>query len=97
MIRSDLLKIGTGCVKAGPDRIARLKRELATATRRENRRLAEVLTYKADVYGPAGRIYSFEHKWTVAKDGRLLLDGSEIDPLDLRDGNGRVITDESSL
>ena len=65
--------------------------QTAAARRRSNRRLARYLTYKADVYGPNGRIFSFEHKWSSSVNGALLLDGVEIDPDTLRDGNGRVI------
>ena len=69
-----------------------MRRLLAVALRRENKRLVQRLRYKADVYGPSGRIYSFEHKWAVSKSGDLLLDGAPIDPDSLLDCNGRIIT-----
>lgn len=72
-------------------KLAQMKHDLVVATRRENKRLADTLTHKADVYGPTGRIYSFEHKWSVAKTGELLLDGTVVNPSDLRDGHGRLI------
>lgn len=84
-VRHDLLK-ATG------DEAARLRRDLAVAVRRENKRLVQRLRYKADIYGPSGRIYSFEHNWSVSPSGDLLLDGAPIDPCSLRDGNGRIIT-----
>ena len=59
-----------------------------------NKRLVRLLRYKADIYGPFGRIYSFEHKWGVSPTGELLLDGVPVDPHTLRDGNGRIITCE---
>ena len=86
-IRHDLLK-ATG------DEAARLRKLLAVIVRRENKRLARLLRYKADVYGPSGRIYGFEHTWAVSSSGELLLDGVPIDPDSLRDGNGRIITCE---
>ena len=86
-IRHDLLK-ATG------DEAARLRRLLAVAVRIENKRLVRCLRYKADIYGPFGRIYSFEHKWGVSPTGELLLDGVPVDPHTLRDGNGRIITCE---
>lgn len=63
--------------------------------RRYLRRLAETLTYKADVYGPTGRIFSHQAKWKVI-DGRLLHGDIEYQPEQLTDGHGRQITDESS-
>lgn len=86
-IRHDLLK-ATG------DEAARLRRLLAVAMRRENKRLVQLLRHKADVYGPSGRIYTFEHKRSVSTSGDLLLDGVPIDPCSLLDGNGRIITCE---
>jgi len=76
------------------DEAARLRRDLAIATRRENKRLVRRLRYKADIYGPFGRIYSFEHKLGVSPTGELPLDGVPVDPYTLRDGNGRIITCE---
>lgn len=73
-----------------PDQLREFRR------RKELRKLAETLTYKSDVYGPKGRIFSFEARWRV-RDGRLLHGAQEYDPASLYDGHGRPITPESSL
>lgn len=49
-------------------KLARLEADLVVAERRELKRLAKTLTFKADVYGPQGRIYSHEGKWIVKND-----------------------------
>ena len=54
------------------------------------RRLAKLLTYKADIYGPQGRIFSFEAQWRV--EGEQLFHGDKlVDPDTLRDGHGNLI------
>lgn len=77
-------------------RLARLEKDLVVATRRELKRLAKYLTYKADIYGPTGRIYSCDAKWTVREDvlGKAYLFHGDklIDPEQLCDGHGRTIT-----
>jgi hypothetical protein len=75
-------------------RIGKLEIRLAEATRRELKRLARVLTYKADVYGPQGRIYSHTAKWEV-RDGVLWHGSQAYDPDTLCDGHGRTIDAES--
>ena len=81
--------------------LTKLYVKLNIAERRELKRLARVLTYKADVYGPTGRIYSFEAPWTVGVDGAgkpALFHGTkQYDPNTLRDGHGQLITDDSKL
>ena len=72
--------------------LERKERELVTATRRELKRLAKVLTLKADIYGPNGRIYSHEAKWSVTPDGTLMHGNAIINPSSLRDGHGQQIT-----
>jgi hypothetical protein len=59
--------------------------------RRRVKRLAEELTYKADIYGPIGRIYSFKAPWKVDTDGKLFHGDTEYDPKDLYDGHGRYL------
>jgi hypothetical protein len=63
---------------------------------RELKRLAKVLTYKADIYGPNGRIYGFEAKFAV-RDGKLFHGTVELDPSTLTDGHGRTITSDSNF
>lgn len=77
--------------------LERKERELVTATRRELKRLAKVLTFKADIYGPNGRIYSHEAQWSVTPDGTLMHGTAVLDPATLRDGNGRAITYDLSF
>lgn len=74
-------------------RIAKWREQLAIVTRRENKRLAQHLTYKCDIYHRTlGRIISCTGAWSVAKhNGALCWNGGEIDPADLRDGNGKLI------
>ncbi len=60
------------------------------------KKLARVLTFKADIYGPNGRIYGFEHKFKV-KDGKLFHGDKELDPSTLYDGHGRLITEDSNF
>lgn len=71
--------------------LAKKKAELQIAERRELKRLAKHLTYKADIYGPLGRIYSFEAKFHV-RDDKLFHGEIELDPAKLYDGHGRPIT-----
>jgi hypothetical protein len=60
--------------------------------RRRLKKLAEELTYKADIYGPEGRIYSFMNKWSVSEDGKLMFGEKKFNvPGDLYDGHGRDI------
>lgn len=54
------------------------------------KRLAKILTYKADVYVPGRRLYSHDHKFRVVGNS-LLHGGSTIDPNQVFDGNGRNI------
>lgn len=78
-------------------RLAKLEADLVTAERRELKRLAKHLTYKADVYtseAPGGRIYSFDAKWHVAEvDGKpALFHGTrQLDREQLCDGHGQYI------
>jgi hypothetical protein len=76
--------------------IAKVEARLAVAKRRELKRLARVLRFKADVYGPEGRIYGFDAPFAV-RDGKLFHGEKELDPAKLRDGHGRPIHDESDL
>jgi hypothetical protein len=75
-------------------KLAKKEADLVIATRRELKRLAHTLTFKADIYGPTGRIHSHELKWTV-RDNKLFHGDKEIDPATLCDGHGRLITWES--
>ena len=59
----------------------------------ELRRLAEILTYKADIYTPKGRLYAFDAKFSV-RDGKLFHGQTELDPSKLTDGHGRLITSD---
>jgi hypothetical protein len=72
--------------------LAKKKAELPAAERRELKRLARLLTYKADIYGPNGRIYGFEAEFTVSAEGKLFHGTVELDPAQLHDGHGRLIT-----
>jgi len=80
-------------------KLAKLQAQLEIAQRRELKRLAKVLTYKADVYGPEGRIHSHEAKWTVRNDmgGKACLYHGDMAYLadELSDGHGRTITTDS--
>jgi hypothetical protein len=71
--------------------LAKKKADLLIAHRRELKRLARYLTYKADIYGPTGRIYGFEAKFHVSPDAKLYHGTMELDPATLTDGHGRVI------
>lgn len=53
--------------------------------------LAKILTRKADIYGPNGRIYGFEAPFRVIGD-ELFHGENKLDPATLRDGHGRRIT-----
>jgi hypothetical protein len=55
------------------------------------KKLAKLLTYKADIYGPNGRIYACDAAFTV-QNGKLFHGQTEIDPTTLRDGNGNPIS-----
>lgn len=81
---------------AAPEEIAKVEARLEVAKRRELKRLANVLKYKADIYGPEGRIYGFEAKFAV-RDGKLFHGKKELDPAKLRDGHGRLIHEGSDL
>lgn len=71
--------------------LAKKQQQLPIARRRELKRLARHLTYKADIYGPSGRIYAAEAKFTVSDDGRLFHGQTELDPAQLYDGHGQTI------
>lgn len=73
-------------------KLAKSQAMLPVAERRELKRLAKYLTYKADIYGPRGRIYGFKAKFHVTTDGKLFHGDVELDPSSLEDGNGRLIT-----
>ena len=75
-----------------PDARAQLESKLAVAKRRELKRLAQHLTYKADIYGPEGRIYSGDAKFIVSTDGKLFHGAKELDVAKLTDGHGRAIS-----
>jgi hypothetical protein len=75
--------------------IERKQAQLVIAERRELKRLARYLTFKADIYGPTGRIYSCDAKWTV-RDGKLFHGNKVIDPNTLTDGHGRTIDPDSN-
>jgi hypothetical protein len=83
-------------------KVAKKQAELAVAVRRELKRLCKVLTYKADVYGPNGRIYSHEGKWEVTPGNQLVfvkVPGTSptiytvYNPEQLTDGHGQIITE----
>jgi len=64
-------------------------------TTKQLKALAEVLTYKADIYGPYKRIYGFEAEFRVIK-GELFHGENKLDPATLTDGHGRRITGDSN-
>jgi hypothetical protein len=64
-------------------------------TTKQLKALAEVLTYKADIYGPFRRIYGWEAEFRVVK-GELFHGETKLDPSTLRDGHGRRITADSN-
>jgi hypothetical protein len=70
--------------------------QLEKSEMRELRKLVKTLTYKADVYGPHGRIYSWENKWTVTPAGKLKHGEKEYDAEELTDGHGRKIRAHSN-
>jgi len=82
-------------------KIGKLREQYPATLKRELKRLCVVLTYKADVYGPHGRIFSHEGKWSVVeqRDGLLALcfirakqgAGYCYNPEDLRDGHDQTI------
>ncbi len=76
--------------------ILKKQAELIVAHRREMKRLAWVLTYKSDIYGPTGRIWNHVAKFHVTSDGKLYHGTTELDPAKLTDGHGRLITTDSN-
>lgn len=101
-IRNLEKKLLPGCMPAAlrpkvEATLAKKKAELQIAERREFKRLAKVLTFKADIYGPNGRIYSHMARWAVSDEGQLMHGTTIIDPATLTDGNGRVITPDLSF
>lgn len=81
---------------APAEKIAKLEANLVIAKRQYLKRLARVLQFKADIYGPNGRIYACDAKFAV-RDGKLFHGEIELDPDLLRDGHGRPIYDGSDL
>ena len=71
-------------------KVAKLELKLVVEERRYLKRLAAVLRYKADIYGPNGRIFGFEAKFAV-RDGKLFHGSAELNPDSLCDGHGRKI------
>lgn len=71
-------------------KVAKLEAKLAVEKRRYLKRLAAVLKYKADIYGPKGRIYAADAKFAV-RDGKLFHGDIELNPDSLCDGHGRKI------
>ena len=65
-------------------------------TTKQLKALAEVLTYKADIYGPNGRIYGWEAPFRVVK-GELFHGENKLDPSTLTDGHARRITEDSNF
>lgn len=55
-------------------------------------KLIEGLTYKADIYGPNGRIYSFKAPWRFDEHGNLFHGEVQYQLKDLYDGHCRPIT-----
>lgn len=85
-------------------KLAKLEAELPTAKLRENKRLVKTLTYKADIYHPRlGRIYSHQGSWTCDTAGLFFTKREcpsmhiAINPDELTDGNGQLITEDSTL
>jgi hypothetical protein len=80
--------------------IGNKRAQLFRAVNRELKALAKHLTYKADIYGPNGRIFSCDGCWGVgtADDGSQCLTYTthgnvltHYKPEQLRDGNGQTI------
>jgi len=82
-----------------PAQVERLIAKRSIAQRREARAVARLLVFKADVYGPAGRIFSFQGKWK-AKGDSLSFTQKGVETIyrisELSDGHGRGITSDSS-
>ena len=82
--------------KGAEERLAKLEAQVPLARRRYLKRLVRVLRNKASIYYPGkGRVFAFESKFSVTDDGRLLLNGEEVDPYLFTDGGGGMITDDS--
>ena len=105
LIRYDIARARRN-IEAGIDRagnsvkLAKAQIALPIAERRELKALAKVLTYKADIYAPGGRIFSCDGTWAVDAAGLLFIDRATgharpIDPATLCDGHGRTITADS--
>jgi hypothetical protein len=84
-------------------RLPKLKAKYPVALRRELKRLAQFLTYKADIYYPGvGRIYSCDGKWSVIDGPALVFTHREtkavltVDRNQLTDGHGQLITIEDN-
>ena len=65
-------------------------------TTKQLKALAKILTYKADIYGPDGRIYGFEAPFRVI-NGELFHGKTKLDPSTLTDGHARRITADSNF
>lgn len=78
------------------NRINKKEADLVVAERRYLKQLAKVLNCKADVYGPNGRMFTWDDEsdkrtpYTV-RDGKLFHGEVEIDHTKLTDGHGRGI------
>ena len=82
-------------------RIVKLEADHTKARRREHRALARALIYKADVYGPNGRIYSSDGFWGSNDEGVTFTNAktqvvTSYRPEDLRDGHGNLIVVDSN-
>ena len=83
--------------KGAEERLAKLEAQVPIARRRYLKRLVVVLRNKASIYYPGkGRVFAFESKFAVTEDGRLLLNGEEVDPYLFTGPSGDMITDDSN-
>lgn len=78
-------------------KLARKATQYTVARRRFLKRIARTLQLKPDVYGPQGRIYSFQAKWRASDNGLLMHGDTPYDLTSLSDGNGGPIDDQSNL
>lgn len=100
-IRYQIHKLKTS-LKPDLEKLQKLESDLPVAVRRELKQLAKVLKYKADVYGPDGRIFSCDGEWSVINNCLVFTDRetktqTTYNPEHLTDGHGQIIDGDSKL
>lgn len=73
------------------EKLEQLETQLHRSKLKQLQLLIEELETKADIYGPHGRIFTFEHTWRVSPDGKLFHGDTEYQPETLEDGHARKI------